>query len=127
MSEQKTTPEEKTTPTKEEIIQFFQEQIDVKKVQYELQELNTKMAVARAEELKALSFIAQMTNPKATGTEYNGDDIPHTLTQADLDANPELAEEGLKVGDEVLIPKDSIVTDEEEIQQLKKERSLKKK
>jgi hypothetical protein len=103
-----------TPPTKEELIQFFQEQIDVKKLQYELQELNTKLAVARAEELKALSFIAQMTNPKAQGSEYEGG-MPHTITQEDMDNNPELAEQGVQVGDEVLIP------------QSKEKRSLKKK
>lgn len=103
-----------TPPTKEELIQFFQEQVEVKKVQYELQELNTKLAVARAEELKALSFIAQMTNPQAKGGEYEGG-VPHTITQEDMDNNPELAEQGVQVGDEVLIP------------QAKEKRSLKKK
>jgi hypothetical protein len=90
-------------PTKEAIINFFQEQIDVKKVQYELQELNTKLAVARAEELKALSFVAQMTNPKSEGNPYEGG-VPHTITEEDMELNPELKEQGLNVGDEVLIP-----------------------
>lgn len=104
MTEEKLPPQEdKVPPSKEEVIAFFQEQIDVKKVQYELQELNTKLAVARAEELKALSFIAQMTNPQAKGDEYE-DGTPHTLTEEDLELNPELKEQGLKAGDEVLIP-----------------------
>lgn len=106
-------------PSKEQIIAFFQEQIDVKKVQYELQELNTKLAVARAEELKALSFISQITNPKPTGQEYEGG-TPHTLTQEDFDNNPELAEQGLKVGDKVIIP------DENEQSEEPTKRSLKK-
>lgn len=55
--------QEKTPPTKEEVIAFFQEQIEVKKVQLELQQINTELAVGRAEELKALAFIAQITNP----------------------------------------------------------------
>jgi hypothetical protein len=111
--------EEQKVPTKEEVISFFQEQIDVKKVQLELQELNTKLAVARAEELKALSFIGQVTNPKQDGGYEGG--VPHTITQEDIDANPELTEQGLKVGDEVIIPS------EQPTQQSKKERSLKKK
>ena len=94
---------EQTAPSKEEVVKFFQEQIDVKKVQYELQELNTKLAVARAEELKALSFIAQITNPKAETNPYEGG-VPHTITEEDLELNPELKEQGLAVGDEVLIP-----------------------
>ena len=94
------TQEEQKVPTKEEIIAFINEQIEVKKVQLELQELNTGLAVSRAEELKALAFIAQITqqgNNKPEGT-------PHTITQEDMDNNPELAGEGIKVGDEVIIP-----------------------
>jgi hypothetical protein len=53
--------EEQKLPTKEELIAFFSSQIEVKKYQLELQELNTKLAQNRAEELKALGFIAQMT------------------------------------------------------------------
>lgn len=115
--------QDKNVPTKEELISFFQEQIDVKKVQYELQELNTKLAVARAEELKALSFVAQMTSPKAETNAYEGG-VPHTITQEDMDNNPDLAEQGIKVGDEVLIPKEAMLTEEEVIEHKKK---LKKK
>lgn len=53
--------EEQKLPTKQELIAFFSDQIEVKKYQLELQELNTKLAQNRAEELKALGFIAQMT------------------------------------------------------------------
>lgn len=90
--------EEQKVPSKEEVIAFLSEQIEVKKVQYELQELNTKLAVARAEELKALQFISQITNPQAQQPQG----VPYNLTQEDLDNNPELVEAGLKVGDEVL-------------------------
>jgi hypothetical protein len=100
MSEQQT--EQQVPPSKEDIVKFLSEQIEVKKVQYELQELNTKLAVARAEELKALQFIAQITNPQPPA-----DAVSHSLTQEDIDENPELTEQGFKVGDEVLVPKDS--------------------
>lgn len=113
--------EEQKTPTKEEIIAFFQEQIDVKKVQSELQELNTKLAVLRAEELKALNFVAQMTNPSQQEPAYEGG-VPHTITQEDIDANPELTEQGIKVGDEVLLP-----SQEAEEHFKKEKRTLKKK
>lgn len=91
--------EEQKVPSKEEVIAFLQEQIEVKKVQVELQELNMKLALARAEELKALNFIAQITNPNTEGPKGR----PHTVTQEDLDNNPELKEAGVSVGDEVLI------------------------
>lgn len=61
--------QEQKAPTKEEVVSFFQEQIEVKRVQLELQELNTALAVGRAEELKALSFIAQITNPQQEETD----------------------------------------------------------
>jgi hypothetical protein len=44
-----------------------------------------------------------MTNPKAQGSEYEGG-TPHTITEEDMKLNPELAEQGIQVGDEVLIP-----------------------
>lgn len=89
-------------PSKADVIKFLAEQMEVKEAQYKLQELNTKLAVARAEELKALQFIAQMTNPTPPS-----DAVPHNLTQEDMDENPELGERGFKVGDEVLVPKES--------------------
>lgn len=94
--------QEEKIPSKEEVIKFLNEQIEVKKVQYELQELNTKLAVARAEELKALGFIAQMTNPE-------NNTVKHTVTQEDIDNNPEISQAGLKVGDEILVAKDSVI------------------
>ena len=63
MSENQNQQEEQKQPSKEEVIAFFQEQIEVKKVQLELQQLNAQLAVAKAEELKALAFIAQITSP----------------------------------------------------------------
>jgi hypothetical protein len=89
-------------PSKEEIIKFLAEQIEVKEVQVKLQELNTKLATGRAEELKALQFVAQLTNPQPPA-----DAVSHNLTQQDIDENPELVQQGFKVGDEVLVPKDS--------------------
>jgi hypothetical protein len=116
MSEENVLQEEqdlKNVPSKEEIIAFIKEQIEVKTVQLELQNLNTGLATSRAEELKALAFIAQMT--QQGGTKPEG--TPHTITQEDMDNNPELAEEGIKVGDEVIIPS---------MPPVEKQRSLKK-
>jgi hypothetical protein len=116
-----TTQEKVTPPSKEELIAFFQEQIEVKKVQLELHEINAKIAVARAEELKAMAFIAQMTNPQQSNS---GGGTPHTVTQEDLDANPDLVDAGLQVGDEVVIPND--VAEQEPEEKSSKSRKLKK-
>lgn len=88
-------------PSREEIISSLSEMIEVKKLQTELQELNTRMAVARAEEIRAIQFQAQVLNPQA-----NNDNVqPHTVTQEDLDNNPDLVEAGVEVGEEILVPK----------------------
>ena len=89
-------------PSKEEVMAFMQEQLDVKTRQLELQKINADLAEARARELKALQFIAQMTNPTPPP-----DAVPHNLTQEDMDENPELVEQGFKVGDEVLVAKET--------------------
>lgn len=91
-------------PSKEEVIKFLNEQIEVKTVQANLQELNTKLAVLRMEEIKALGTIAQMTNPQRQSTDVPDGLIPHVVTEDDIKNNPELSEEGVKVGDEILIP-----------------------
>lgn len=117
---------QETAPTKEEVLKFLQEQIDVKKVQVELQELNTKLAKGRAEELQALQFIGNMTNPQASSQNPPPNTVPHVITQDDLDNNPELIEAGVKVGDEVLVAKDAIEAKEESKKEPAKSRNLKK-
>jgi hypothetical protein len=102
MSEQTTKSPEQEVPSKEEVVRFLNEQIEVKEVQLKLQKLNADLAETRARELKALQFIGQMTNPTPPA-----DAVAHNLTQQDIDENPELVEQGFKVGDEVLVPKDS--------------------
>jgi len=79
MSTENVQQEEQKAPSKEEVIAFFKEQIEVKSVQLELQELNTAMAVGRAEELKALAFIAQLTNPPELEEESDEPKAPRSL------------------------------------------------
>jgi len=98
------------------MVRFFTEQIEMKKLQYELQELNTKLAVARAEELKALSVVAQITNPRPTP-----DAVPHVVTEEDMENNPELKDMGVNVGDEVMIPAGALDSEEPKQRKLKKE------
>ena len=96
MADQTTAP-----PSKAEVIAFLQEQIEVKKVQLELQTLNADLADAKAREVRALGLIGQMTAPKQEDT------VQHKVTQEDIDNNPEMVEAGIKVGDEILVPKNS--------------------
>lgn len=48
-----------------------------------------------------------------SGTTDDGKTIPHILTDEDMAANPELAEQGLKVGDEVRLPAIEVTVTEE--------------
>jgi hypothetical protein len=108
MSEQM---QEQNVPSKAEVMSFLGEQIEVKKLQVELQELNTRLAKGRAEELQALSYVAQITNPQVAPPDAE----PHIITEEDIAENPQLTEQGFKVGDEVLVAKEE-----------PKQRSLKK-
>ena len=101
METNKTTP-----PSKEAIMQMLSEQIEVTKLRVELQELNTKFAQLRLEELKSIAITAQITNPSPSSSNMEEGVVPQKLTQEDLDNNPELISKGFKVGDEVLIHQD---------------------
>lgn len=96
---QNETMQEKKEPTKEEVLNFLNESLEIAELRAKLQNCNTQIAVGRAEELKALVFISQVTNPKA-----QEDLQEHTITEDDMVNNPELAQAGVKVGDNVQIP-----------------------
>jgi|APGre2960657404_1045060.scaffolds.fasta_scaffold00796_12 hypothetical protein len=95
-------------PSKEKVMEWMLDQIAFKKVQLELQEVDTKIAVSRSEYMKAMYTIAQISSPQDSPTLKQ-----HTLTEEDISANPELVEQGFKVGDVVGIPPH---TEEEEIE-----------
>jgi hypothetical protein len=64
------------------------------------------------EELKSIAISAQITNPQPQSFEEDG--IPHTITQEDLDNNPDLVEQGLKVGDKVLLDEPTLAPAEKD-------------
>jgi len=72
--------EKNPQPSKEEFIAHMQEQIEVMEYRLALQELNAKLAKARAEEIQALMFIAQATtepkNPPAPMEEEDIEESP---------------------------------------------------
>lgn len=79
----------------------LKEIIETKKLQVELQELNTKFVEAKVRELVALS---QMSQLKANPADF----IEHKLTEEDFKNNPDLKEQNFKVGDVIGIPKEEI-------------------
>ena len=111
-------------PDKEKIIEWMNGQIEFKEIQLKLQELDTKIAVTKAEYMKAMYTIAQISNPQQNH-QGSPELSEHTLTEEDLQANPDLVEQGFKVGDIVGIPKMEEAPMEEEEAPAKK-RTLKK-
>ena len=91
-------------PDREKIIEWMNGQIEFKEIQLKLQELDTKIAVTKAEYMKAMYTIAQISNPQQNH-QGSPELSEHTLTEEDLQANPDLVEQGFKVGDIVGIPK----------------------
>lgn len=112
-----------SAPSKETIIQMLSEQIEVTKLRVELQELNTKFAQLRLEELKSVAITAQITNPSPSSSSMEEGAVPHKLTQEDLDNNPELISKGFKVGDEVFIHQDDEEDEETPVEEKKKDNS----
>jgi len=47
--------------------------------------------------------------------------VKHTITQQDLDNNPELVDEGVELGEVIELPADKTLTPEEEQEELKEE------
>lgn len=79
-------------PTKEQIINWYKEQIEVAEFRVKLAELNARTARYEYERQEQVIKLASMIAPDPSVKQY-------TVTQEDLDNNPELSEQGVKVGD----------------------------
>jgi hypothetical protein len=110
-TETKQTQETNETFDKAKVITWMNEQIEFKEVQLKLQELDTKIAVSKAEYMKAMYTVAQISNPQQNSP--SPELTEHTLTEEDLQANPDLVEQGFKAGDVVGVPKEAVMQEEE--------------
>lgn len=61
MSTENQQVEQQQVVTKEQVVAHLTDQIEVTELRVKLQKLNTDYAIARAEELKAIAFVSQMT------------------------------------------------------------------
>jgi hypothetical protein len=127
-----TQTEEKKTPTKAEVLNFYKEQIEVAKLRKELAEI---VCITAEFDARRVEAIAKQAHFSAVGQQQPPQQgmpegvIPHTVTQEDLDANPELADQGIKVGDVVGITErpegvseiDPATDDETPVRKLKKD------
>ena len=64
MSVEQEVQDESKAPSREEMIKFYTDQIELKELQVKLQELNTAFIKAKAEEIQATAFIGQMMSPQ---------------------------------------------------------------
>lgn len=94
MNTETNTPEQ---PSKEQIIAWYKEQIEVTSLRRDLSVLQMEIAKNDAQRLQATILMAQMQDPSSKN------EVEHVITQEDLDANPELVENGVKVGDTILV------------------------
>ena len=89
-------------PTKEQVIKFYDEQIEIARLRRDLSALLAETAKYDADRAESIAKQAHFSAPKSAGPA--GEQMPdgvvqHTVTQEDMDNNPELAEQGIKVGD----------------------------
>ncbi len=68
--------EEQKQVTIQELIEHLQEQVGLAEVRAKLQSLNAEIAKGRAEELQALAFIAQITNPMPQEQQEEEEEFP---------------------------------------------------
>lgn len=108
-------PEVNTTeaaaPTQQQQEQSLKKLMPLKRLQVELQNLNTTFAELKVREHEAVAKLqqfeqAQFEAEKAQQEFQMNNIVKHTVSQEDIDLNPEMVEAGIKVGQEIGIPKD---------------------
>ncbi len=117
MSTETKAPEQ---PTKEQIIAWYKDQIEVATLRRDLSALQAEIAKNEAQRTQATILMAQMQDPASQN------EVEHIVTQEDIDANPELVENGVKVGDKILVSNPRPQVAPEQPEEDEKVRKLKK-
>lgn len=76
---------EHETPSKEEYLAYMDENIELHKKRAELQKIQTQIAIDRADELKALMFIAQVTQVKPEAEDVAEDKKERKLSRKSVE------------------------------------------
>jgi len=102
---------EERVPTQAEQVNALKQLMPLKRLQVELQNLNTTFAELKVREHEAVNKLqqfeqAQMEAQRAQEQFQMENIVKHTITQEDIDLNPEIKEAGIKVGQEIGIPKE---------------------
>ena len=72
-------------PSKDQIITWYKDQIEVATLRRDLSALQAEIAKNEAQRVQATILLAQMQDPAS----QNKNEVEHVVTQEDLDANPE--------------------------------------
>lgn len=75
MSQEQETVEQKA-PSREDMIKFYTDQIELKELQVQLQELNTRFIKLKAEEIQATAFIGEMMGKGEEEEEVEEENTP---------------------------------------------------
>jgi len=93
---------EQKVPSKEEVIKFYTEQIEIAKLREELSGILASTAKHDADRAESVAKLAHFSAPSKAPQpveQMPEGMVEHTVSQEDMDNNPELAEQGIKVGD----------------------------
>ena len=90
---------EQKVPSKEQVINFYEEQIEIARLRRDLSALLSETAKYDADRAESIAKQAHFSAPKKVAEQMPEGMVEHTVTQEDMDNNPELVEQGIKVGD----------------------------
>lgn len=104
-------------PTVQDQIKYLKDQMPLKRLQVELQRLNTDFVELKVREFEAISKLQTIEHGQKSSQEeqdlYIRDHvIQHTVTDEDLEVNPDLAKAGIVSGQTIGIPKEVYFTDQ---------------
>lgn len=91
--------EKKQMPSKEDVLKFYNQQIEVNSVRRDLAKINAEIAEYEFKRFEFTVALAQLSSNSKTNQAVK----QHVVTEEDLENNPELAENGIKVGDTINI------------------------
>lgn len=115
---------EQKVPSKEQVISFYEEQIEIARLRRDLSALLAETAKHDADRAESVAKQAHFSAPRPQGGPDQLPDgvVQHTVTQEDLDDNPELIEQGIKVGDVIgIVPQEELNAEDSKLRKLKKE------
>lgn len=96
------TEEQEMTPA--QVLSKLKANLPLRRAQVEMQELNTRMVHLRVQELEAMAKLQQFQAEQSRMAQESI--VEYVITEQDIKNNPEMLEQGIKVGQTIGIPKE---------------------